>query len=236
MKVFSTMDGDTRTNSTLTPLLNCLPDVGRGEYDELKKQPSEETHSHTVTFPDEVVAQTPMTPSNQEHCVGIDDPNRKSMYKRMLSHPCDELRYFRNGLRWLGLDQSTKPKMLFSWIVFLLFTFVVPFVNLTSISCPDCDSQHRHPFEELVQIAETAMAAVSFLCLSHIVRRYGLRRTLLLDRIARESEEVRKGYESELHVSTSSIFSTLILLWTILTPFAMKLSGTSCFTNRFLSS
>jgi len=97
----------------------------------------------------------------------------------------------------------------------VLFTFLVPVVNLTSVSCPDCDIQHRHPFEGLVQIAETSLAAVSFLSLSHIVRRHGLRRTLLLDRIMREAVEVRTGYESELHVSATPLFKSLPLSLTL---------------------
>uniref|UniRef100_A0A7I4D2Z2 Uncharacterized protein n=1 Tax=Physcomitrium patens TaxID=3218 RepID=A0A7I4D2Z2_PHYPA len=152
------------------------------------------------------------TAQDQERCIDIDDHNRKDNQAlvRTLSHARDELRYFRNGLRCLGLDQSSKLKVTLSWILFALFTFIVPFVNLTSVSCPDCDPQHRHPFEGLVQLAETALAAVSFVCLSHIVRRHGLRRTLFLDRIVRESHEVRAGYESELHGAFSLLGSFLL--------------------------
>lgn len=187
------MNGRNTEDPSQAPLLGFIANAA-GMSDE---EEPEKTPSHTVTFLDEV------TPKKKDRFVDIDDLDRGvgAALARTLSHPRDELCYFRNGLRCLGLDQSTRLKVALSWVVFVLFSFVVPFVNLTSVSCPDCDPQHRHPFEGLVQIAETSLAAVSFLCLSHIVRRHGLRQTLLLDRVMRESVEVRTGYESELHVS-----------------------------------
>lgn len=162
---------------------------------------------HTIDFPEDD-ALPDMLPGHTAE----ESSEKNVKLNRMMSHPRDELRQFRNGLRCLGLDQSTPLKVTFSWILFVLFTFLVPVTNFTSISCPDCDAYHSHPFERLVQISESALAAVSFLCLSHIVRKHGLRRTLLLDKIIRESDEVRKGYQSELQVifsSTSLVFLSL---------------------------
>jgi hypothetical protein len=203
------------------PLLGFLTnDMGRSDEEERRGEP-EKSFSHTVTFQDEEAPK-----SHRERVVDIDDSKGTTMLARSTSHPYDELRSFRNGLRCLGLDQSTKFKVALSWIVFILFTFIVPFVNLTSVSCPDCDPQHRHPFEGLVQIAETSLAAVSFLCLSHIVRRHGLRRTLFLDRIVRESAEVRTGYESELHVSSITFIPsfpfTSSCVFSLLTPWPLR--------------
>lgn len=216
------MDGEHAEDPQRAPLLGILSNgVGSPE-------PESRNQSHTVTFLDEAVTDT-MTPTKGLEgrlVVDVNDPDRNRMLVRTLSHPQDELCYFRNGLRCLGLDQSTKFKVALSWIVFFLFTFIVPVVNLTSVSCPDCDPQHRHPFEGLVQIAETSLAAVSFICLSHIVRRHGLRRTLLLDRIVRESDEVRTGYESELHVSPLSNYIFLISCIRIL----LTVDFASCFS------
>ncbi len=125
---------------------------------------------------------------------------KRALYKRLLSNPKDELRHFRSGLAWLGLDQSTPTKVVLSWIVFCLFAVVVPVANYTFVSCSECGEEHSHPFEQLVQVSESALAAVSFFCLSHIIRHYGLRRTLLLDKIMKESHDVQLGYEQELHV------------------------------------
>lgn len=214
------MDGGRTEDLSRAPLLGFLTNE-LGRHEEARGE-EEKSFAHTVTFQDETVTDV-VTPKNRDGVVDIDDPKLKTMLVRMMSHPQDELRYFRNGLRFLGLDQSSKFKVALSWIVFVLFTFIVPFVNLTSVSCPDCDPQHRHPFEGLVQIAETSLAAVSFVCLSHIVRRHGLRRTLLLDRIVRESVEVRTGYEFELRVSSISHISFPLLA--MLSSFSLCLSG-----------
>ncbi|CAK9881478.1 unnamed protein product [Sphagnum jensenii] len=142
---------------------------------------------------------------------------KRALYKRLLSNPKDELRHFRSGLAWLGLDQSTPTKVVLSWIVFSLFAVVVPVANYTFVSCSECGEEHSHPFEQLVQVSESALAAVSFFCLSHIIRHYGLRRTLLLDKIMKESHEVQLGYEQELH----SAFS--LLRWILLPCFLIEL-------------
>lgn len=150
--------------------------------------------------------------SPEEEVEDVEDPvmqddkraRAKIMYKRMMSNPRDELRQFRSGLSWLGLDQSTTPKVIWSRILFLVFTFMVPMFNYTYVYCKDCDEGHQHPFEKLVQLSESLLAAISFLCLSHILHTFGLRRTLLLDKIVKEPIQVQQGYESELRVSSSN--------------------------------
>lgn len=130
-------------------------------------------------------------------------------YKRTLSNPRDELRQFRSGLAWLGLDQSSTIKVIWSGFVFVALAALVPIFNFTFVSCETCDESHQHPFEKLVQISESVLAAVSFLSLSHILRTYGLRRTLLLDKIVKESEEVQLGYEEKLKNSFSILAGML---------------------------
>lgn len=168
---------------------------------------------HTIEFPEDDALPDMLPGHTAEE---TSETNVK--LSRMMSHPRDELRQFRNGLRCLGLDQSTRLKVAFSWILFVLFTFLVPVTTFTSVSCPDCDAYHAHPFERLVQVSESALAAVSFLCLSHIVRKHGLRRTLLLDKIIRESDEVRNGYQSELQV----IFYSTSFMFLVATAIATK--------------
>lgn len=129
----------------------------------------------------------------------------KNKYKRMLSNRNDELRQFRSGLSWLGLDQSTIIKVVWSRMLFVILAFLVPLFNYSFTSCESCDDGHQHPFEKLVQISESVLASVSFLSLSHILHSYGLRRTLLLDKIVKESTEVQHGYEEMLKKSFSML-------------------------------
>lgn len=134
----------------------------------------------------------------------------RDKYTRSLSNPKDELRQFRTGLSWLGLDQSSTPKVVWSRILFVLLAVLVPVFNFTFVSCDACDLGHRHPFEKLVQISESLLAAVSFLSLSHILHTYGLRRTLLLDKIIRESVDVQLGFQAKLKSSFSMLAYMLL--------------------------
>ncbi|KAJ7556250.1 hypothetical protein O6H91_05G075800 [Diphasiastrum complanatum] len=119
-------------------------------------------------------------------------------YQRIYSNPNDELRKFRSSLWYLGLDQSTTCSVIFSWVIFILLTLVVPVLNYLFVRCPHCDSKRSHPFELLTEVSESSMAAISFLSLSNILRVYGLRKALLLDFIIKDSPEVQRGYKDEL--------------------------------------
>jgi hypothetical protein len=143
----------------------------------------------------------------------------RNKYKRSLSNPKDELRQFRASLSWYGLnDQSTTAKIIWSRILFVILAFVVPIFNFSFVSCRECDEAHQHPFEKLVQISESVLASVSFLALSDILHKYGLRRTLLLDKIVRESSEVQQGYEEKLKNSFR------ILAWMLLPTFVVAVA------------
>ncbi len=195
--ILHTQEESSSTSSTHI----CRPDGSSDSSDSRKIKQSKVRFGHNIAFAeDEDVERSPRCSE-----AGGRSMAKRALYKRLLSNPKDELRHFRSGLLWLGLDQSSPTKVVLSWIVFFLFTLVVPVFNYNFVSCSECGEEHAHPFEKMVQVSETALAAVSFLCLSSIVRQYGLRRTLLLDKIIKESHDVRLGYEQELRVSSLSL-------------------------------
>ncbi|CAK9227282.1 unnamed protein product [Sphagnum troendelagicum] len=169
---------------------------------------------HIVYFPEDGA----VLPEVKELAGDSRGYNVGSSCKRLPSFSQDELLHFRSGLAWIGLDQSTPAKVALSWFLFFLFTFAVPCFNFSVVSCSNCDKNHTHPFELLVQYAESTLAAVSFLCLSYTLRTYGLRGTLLLDKMIRERNEVRQGYEHQLHTPFS------LLAWILLPSFVIELS------------
>ncbi|KAH9321224.1 hypothetical protein KI387_015863, partial [Taxus chinensis] len=118
--------------------------------------------------------------------------------KRSVSNLKDELWQFRLGLLWLGLEQLNVTHVVFSWILFLVFTFISPFCSVFLVVCHSCDNSEKHPFKELVQISESVLSVVGFLCLSAFLRTYGLRKMLFLDQIGKESAEVQHGYQKQL--------------------------------------
>uniref|UniRef100_A0A7N0T6F4 Extracellular ligand-gated ion channel n=1 Tax=Kalanchoe fedtschenkoi TaxID=63787 RepID=A0A7N0T6F4_KALFE len=125
----------------------------------------------------------------------------KRHFARSKSHADDELRSFRSCLRWMCVDQSSIPRAILSWSMFVLFTIAVPALSHFLLSCSDCDAKHRRPYDGVVQLSLSSVAALSFLCLSRFVMKYGLRRFLFLDKLCHESHTVATGYTQQLNRS-----------------------------------
>ncbi|XP_031286561.1 uncharacterized protein LOC116145262 [Pistacia vera] len=126
-------------------------------------------------------------------------PNNK--FTRSISHAQDELHSFRSYLRWMCVDQSNLWRACLSWFVFLLFAIVVPAFSHFFLACGTCDAHHDRPFDGVVQVSLSSVAALSFICLSGFVKKFGLRRFLFFDKLCDESETVRRGYTEQLNRS-----------------------------------
>ncbi|MED6211184.1 hypothetical protein PIB30_071246 [Stylosanthes scabra] len=131
--------------------------------------------------------------------------DRRKQYNRCVSNVNDEFRMFRSYLRWMCMDQSNHFTAALSWLVFLLFTVAVPAASHFLLSCASCDSRHSRPYDIVVQLSLSGMAAVSFLCLTGFVKKFGLRRFLFVDKLRDESETVRNNYMVELNRSLKII-------------------------------
>lgn len=127
--------------------------------------------------------------------------NRESKFTRCVSHAQDELQSFRKYLRWMCVDQSSPWTAVLSWSMFVVFTIVVPATSHFMLACADCDSHHSRPYDSVVQLSLSSLAALSFICLSRFVSKYGLRRFLFFDKLWDESETVRRGYTNQLNRS-----------------------------------
>ncbi|XP_061349971.1 uncharacterized protein LOC133295191 [Gastrolobium bilobum] len=127
--------------------------------------------------------------------------DRRSKFNRSVSHVNDELHSFRTYLRWMCVDQSNLLTTILSWFVFLLFAVVVPAASHFLLACPTCDARHSRPYDSVVQLSLSSLAALSFLCLANFVKRYGLRRFLFFDKLCHDSETVRLNYMAQLNRS-----------------------------------
>ncbi|XP_004513895.1 uncharacterized protein [Cicer arietinum] len=144
----------------------------------------------TIKFAEESLLQ-PTTTNNKN----------KGKFNRSVSHVNDELHSFRSYLRWMCVDQSNAFTATLSWFVFLLFAVVVPALSHFFLACSDCDARHSRPYDAVVQLSLSSIAALSFLCLSSFVRKYGLKRFLFFDKLCDESETVRRNYMAQLNRS-----------------------------------
>ncbi|CAL9052269.1 unnamed protein product [Musa banksii] len=109
----------------------------------------------------------------------------------------DELRGLQSCLRWMCHDQSDAGLAVVSWVAFFVLAVAIPAVSHFVLSYrPD-----RRPYGLVVQLSLSAAAALSFLTLSSATRRYGLRRSLLLDKLPSQSPRVRLAYTAQLRRS-----------------------------------
>lgn len=136
-----------------------------------------------------------MGDNNREPLVGRTD------FKRSVSNAHDELQSFRTYLRLMCVDQSNVWTACLSWFLFIFLGLVVPAVSHFCLACSTCDARHSRPYDWLVQLSLSSVAAMSFVCLTRFLRRYGLRRFMFFDKLCDESETVRKGYTGQLNVS-----------------------------------
>ncbi|KAJ4976115.1 hypothetical protein NE237_001221 [Protea cynaroides] len=120
---------------------------------------------------------------------------------RSISNAGDELCSFRSCLKWMCVDQSSIWRACLSWSLFLLLSIIVPLLSHFVLACSTCDARHSRPYDSVVQLSLTVVTTLSFFCLSRIVRRYGLRRFLFLDKLCEESEKVGQGYTEQLNRS-----------------------------------
>ncbi|XP_074320227.1 uncharacterized protein LOC141657017 [Silene latifolia] len=149
---------------------------------------------------DSTQKQESLLPTNNNNLNPNPNPNPKT-YNRILSHAHDELHSFRSYLRWMCVDQSNFFTTFLSWLTFIIFTLVVPAFSHFYLSCPSCDAKHDRPYDVVVQLSLSAVASLSFVSLTHFVRKYGLRRFLFFDKLVGESDSVRHHYTTQLNRS-----------------------------------
>ncbi|KAG5516356.1 hypothetical protein RHGRI_037166 [Rhododendron griersonianum] len=112
-----------------------------------------------------------------------------------------ELKSFKSFLTWVCLDQSNKWRAGLSASIFFVLAIGVPIVSHFVFSCSSCDAKHRRPYDGIVQLSLSFIAALSFYSLSSFAHTYGLRRFLFLDKLGDASEKVRQGYTQQLRLS-----------------------------------
>ncbi|XP_009796127.1 uncharacterized protein LOC107813774 [Nicotiana tabacum] len=140
----------------------------------------------------------------------MEDEDKELLNKKVLvrsgSHMYDELRSFRTWFKWMCVDQSDTWSACLSWFVFIWLAVVVPWLSHYLLACTDCVSDHSRPYDSVVQLSLSSVAALSFICLSRFNKKYGLRRFLFLDKLCGESETVRNCYTQQLNRSMKILF------------------------------
>lgn len=119
-------------------------------------------------------------------------------------------------LTLLGFNQSSVLSFVLSWVFFLLLGVLLPMVMLELSHCPGCESGQIKSFELDILVSQALLAAASLLCLSHNLRKYGIRKFLFVDRYSGHIERFSHQYHKQISDSVR-----LLLLW-VLPCFLLK--------------
>ncbi|XP_030499628.1 uncharacterized protein LOC115714988 [Cannabis sativa] len=153
-------------------------------------EPHVKTESQTI--------QIPLLTSNQEEREGENED---------LSEALEGLEKF---LALLGFNQACYLSLALSWTVFLVIGVLVPVLVLEFSDCPSCEKYQIKNFELQIVATQACLAAVSLLCLSHNLRKYGIRRFLFVDRHSGHMVRFRKDYVKQISGSLR-----LLVLWAL---------------------
>ncbi|KAG5521897.1 hypothetical protein RHGRI_034203 [Rhododendron griersonianum] len=105
-------------------------------------------------------------------------------------------------LALLGFDQSSALRFGASWIAFLLIGVALPLAALELFNCSDCEKYQIKIFEVEIVASQSCLAAVSLLCLSHNLRKYGIRTFLFVDRCSGQMNRFGDQYTQKISVSS----------------------------------
>ncbi|XP_071927128.1 uncharacterized protein [Coffea arabica] len=119
-------------------------------------------------------------------------------------------------LALLGFKQNSILSVGLSWMVFLLIGFFLPVVILQLSNCPGCEKGQIKSFELDIVASQASLAAASLICVSHNLRKYGIRKFLFVDRYTGHVERFSDQYIQKISESVR-----LLVLW-VLPCFILK--------------
>ncbi|KAL6997010.1 hypothetical protein U1Q18_007133 [Sarracenia purpurea var. burkii] len=113
-------------------------------------------------------------------------------------------------LRLLGFCQYSALSTALSWFAFIVIGIALPFYINEYSYCADCQKYQIRVFELQVLIFQVILAAISLLCISHNLRKYGLRKLLFVDRYRGHMVQYR-----DLYIQRIYDFFHVLALWGI---------------------
>lgn len=142
-------------------------------------------------------SQTPLLNSSQQNNHRHQQQEGGPGENEDLSQTLERLEKF---LTFLGFKQSSLLSIVLSWTAFLVFGVLVPVLVLELSHCSGCERYQIKDFELEIVATQACLAAVSLLCLSHNLRKYGIRRFLFVDRHSGHMVRFRKDYIKQISV------------------------------------
>lgn len=147
-------------------------------------------------------AQTPLlNNSNQNHTQLPQQQQQENQIPETdLDRTLQKLEYF---LTFLGFNHSSVLSFVLSWTAFVVTGVLVPVVILELSNCPGCEKGQIKDFELCIVASQACLAAISLICMSHNLRKYGIRKFLFVDRHSGHMERFHYQYIQQIKVSIS---------------------------------
>ncbi|KFK41164.1 hypothetical protein AALP_AA2G094000 [Arabis alpina] len=130
-------------------------------------------------------AEAPLLDSNQD--TGDDDEDLDRT-----------LQWLETFLTLLGFNQSSIRSFVLSWIVFIAIGLVIPVTVLELGHCLGCERYQYKSFELNIVISQACLAGVSLLCVSHNLRKHGIRKFLFVDQLSGRMGRLKALYIQQI--------------------------------------
>ncbi|CAF1735016.1 unnamed protein product [Brassica napus] len=92
------------------------------------------------------------------------------------------------------INQSSTQSLVLSWIVFLTVGLVISMTVLELGHCKDCERYQYKSFELNIVVSHACLAVVSLLCVSHNLRKHGIRKFLFVDQLSGRMGRLKAQY------------------------------------------
>lgn len=148
--------------------------------------------------------------------ISLADPSSKDAYETSLDKHLSGLENF---LRAFGFCQYSFLSTALSWLAFLITAVGLPLFAIQYSHCANCERYEIKIFEIEILVSQALVAAVSLLCISHNLRKYGVRKLLFVEWHLGYMAPLRQQYVQKIHVSNLDSHHLILFIVTIIILF-----------------
>lgn len=171
---------------------------------------------------------TPLLDSNHNnnHRQGLEEGYKDTQLDQTLQ-------WLETFLTLLGFSQSSFLSLAMSWTALVLIGVLLPVLAVELFNCSGCGKYQIKSFELVIVGSQACLATVSLLCLSHNLRKYGLRRFLFVDRYSGHMLRFRNDYIKQIKVRSFSVWyiSSCCCLFKLVCLMIVLWRGCLCFAS-----
>ncbi|KAL3512584.1 hypothetical protein ACH5RR_025301 [Cinchona calisaya] len=113
-------------------------------------------------------------------------------------------------LRVFGFCQDSILSTILSWLAFGVIAILLPLWTIYYAYCSNCEHYQIRTFELEIFTSQVVVSAISLLCISHNLRKYGVRKLLFVDRLHGHMSQFRHQYVQKIQV-----FYRLVATWVV---------------------